>query len=170
MDPNRMRSAWKLVAIVAGLALVAACGGGGDDDGDDGTGGGGDGGSTTTAAAGPPQAGGSIVIALGSETDGLNPTKNRFAAPGLQMASAVFDPLMAYDANGDPRPYLAESMVPNEDFTLWTLTLRPGITFHDGTPLDAEAVKLNLELGATSALTAPNCASSRPSRSSTTSP
>src|SRR5699024_3458115 len=33
------------------------------------------------------------------------------------------------------------SMEPNDDLSAWTLTLRPGITFHDGTDLDAEALK-----------------------------
>jgi peptide/nickel transport system substrate-binding protein len=42
-------------------------------------------------------------------------------------------------------PYLAESIEPNDDYTQWTITVREGITFHDGTPLNAEAVKLNLD-------------------------
>src|SRR5690606_28782665 len=42
-------------------------------------------------------------------------------------------------------PVLAESLEPNEDFTVWTLKLKPGITFSDGTPFDAEAVKVNWE-------------------------
>ena len=32
-----------------------------------------------------------------------------------------------------------------QDSTLWTITLRPGVTFHDGTPVDAAAVALNIE-------------------------
>ena len=42
-------------------------------------------------------------------------------------------------------PFLAESVEPNEDFTQWTVTLREGVTFHDGTPLDAAAVIKNFE-------------------------
>ena len=42
----------------------------------------------------------------------------------------------------------------NEDYTVWTFTLRPGITFHDDTPLDAEAVVYNLQQHASSLLTA----------------
>ena len=44
-----------------------------------------------------------------------------------------------------PQPYLAESMTPNADNTEWTIKLRPGITFHDGTPLTAEAIKAHFE-------------------------
>ena len=40
--------------------------------------------------------------------------------------------------------FLAESIEPNDDFTVWTITLRDGIKFHDGTPLDADAVIYNL--------------------------
>jgi ABC-type transport system substrate-binding protein len=53
------------------------------------------------------------------------------------------------------RPYLAESLTPNSDYTLWTLRLRPGIRFHDGSPLDAAAVKVNLDGLARSPLTGP---------------
>ena len=42
-------------------------------------------------------------------------------------------------------PYLAESVEPNEDCTQWTITLRDGVTFHDGTALDATVVKNNID-------------------------
>ena len=44
-------------------------------------------------------------------------------------------------AEGTVEPYLAESMEPNADLTEWTLKLRPDVQFHDGTPLDAQALK-----------------------------
>ena len=43
-----------------------------------------------------------------------------------------------------PEPYLAESVETADDQT-YTITLHEGVMFHDGTPLDAEAVKVNLE-------------------------
>ena len=42
-------------------------------------------------------------------------------------------------------PYLAESITSNPDFTAFTITLRPNIVFHDGTPLNAAALHLNIE-------------------------
>lgn len=48
-------------------------------------------------------------------------------------------------------PLLAESWEPNEDGTVWTFYLREGVTFHDGEPVNAEAVKRSLELAAESA-------------------
>jgi len=52
---------------------------------------------------------------------------------------------MAQDDKGDVKPYMAESVTPNADFTVWTLKLRPGVMFHDNTPLNAAAIKHNFE-------------------------
>jgi peptide/nickel transport system substrate-binding protein len=49
------------------------------------------------------------------------------------------------NADGEFEPYLAESIEPNDDLTEWTFTLRSGVEFHDGTPLDAEAIVWNYE-------------------------
>lgn len=40
---------------------------------------------------------------------------------------------------------IAESWESNDDLSVWTFKIRPGLTFHDGSPLDAEAVRLNYE-------------------------
>ena len=70
------------------------------------------------------------------------------------VLSAVSDSLFNYDADGKPVPHLLESAEPNADYTEWTLTLRDGISFHDGTPLDGAAVKFNIETCIYSPLTA----------------
>src|SRR5215204_7219263 len=57
------------------------------------------------------------------------------------------------DENYEWKPYLAESVEPNDDYTVWTFGLRDGITFHNGEPLDADAVKQNIDRHLTSALT-----------------
>jgi peptide/nickel transport system substrate-binding protein len=46
---------------------------------------------------------------------------------------------------GDLEPGLATDWEANEDATVWTFNLRQGVSFHDGTPLNAEAVVFNLE-------------------------
>jgi ABC-type transport system substrate-binding protein len=61
------------------------------------------------------------------------------------MSNAVFDTLAAYTPDGRAVPYLAESFSSSPDFLQWTVKLRPGITFHDGTPLDSAAVVKNFE-------------------------
>ena len=71
------------------------------------------------------------------------------------MGNALFDPLVSYDADFEPQPYLAESLEPNDDFTVWTIRLREGVEFHDGTAVDAGAVAANLEAHRTALLTSP---------------
>ena len=107
----------------------------------------------TIAASGDPQYGGTVTFGIEAETDGWNPTSNRWAISGYMVGSAVFDPLAAYDADGVPQPYLAESFTPSEDFLTWTIRVRPDIEFHDGTPLDGAAVAKSLEAVRADALT-----------------
>ena len=45
-------------------------------------------------------------------------------------------------------PYLAESIEPNDDYTVWTIKVRPGVTFHDGEKLDAAAMVKSLQRNA----------------------
>ena len=62
------------------------------------------------------------------------------------MSNAVFDTLTATTADNKVVPFLAQSVEPaTDDFKSWTLTLRPNITFHDGTPLNADAIIVNFE-------------------------
>jgi peptide/nickel transport system substrate-binding protein len=95
---------------------------------------------------GEPVHGGSLVYALEAETSGgWCLPESQLAISGIQVARAIYDTLTAPDENGDIKPYLAESVEPNGTFDEWTITLREGITFHDGTPLTAEVVKNNLD-------------------------
>ena len=109
----------------------------------------------TIAPEGAPKSGGSVTYGLEAETDGFNPTINRFAISGHMVAQAVFDTLTALDSSGEPQPYLAESVTPNADSTVWTIKVRSGVTFHDGTPLTSAAVKASLDAYKASGLTGP---------------
>ena len=90
--------------------------------------------------------GGTLRVGVEADVDGLNPTTSSLSVAGITMAGTVFDNLTALDVDGKAVPHLARSVEPVDgDLTHWRLELRPGITFHDGTPLDAEAVRLNFE-------------------------
>lgn len=133
-----------LAASVATIALVVtACGGG--------NGGGSASDSTatsdTTANEGTPVKGGSLTVGLNAESTGFNPQENLLAPAGRTVAHAIFDTLTAFDASGVAQPFLAESITANADSTEWTIKLRTGITFHDGTPFNAAAVKANFDAG-----------------------
>lgn len=133
-----------VLALLASLALLAAaCSGAGDDTT---TEAGGDGEATTsTADAGEPQEGGTLVYGLSSETNNWDPTVANWSNNGWTVAYAVFDTLMAFDEDFELKPYLAESFEPNEDHTVWTITPRESVTFHNGEPLDAETIAMNIQ-------------------------
>ena len=88
-----------------------------------------------------------------AEVDGFDPTKNRFDVTGLTYAATVFDPLATYGKDNKVHPYLAESITPNADYTVWTIKLRPNITFSNGDPVNADAVVADLQAHQKSALT-----------------
>jgi peptide/nickel transport system substrate-binding protein len=104
--------------------------------------------------------GGTISFAVEAETDTVNGyclPAAQLASSGIQVVNAVYDTLVTLNTKGEYVPYLAQAVVPNDDFTVWTITLRDGVKFHDGTDLTAEVVKLNLDTyrGQNSAIAAP---------------
>ena len=162
----RRRATSTMVAIIAGLALVAsACG---DDDDDDTsaatdagaaaattapdattaasaatTGGGTEGteSAETTEAGDEPVAGGTATFLNFAEVPTLDAGKARGSTGGGQVPLvAIYDLLVEVDADGEVTGRMAES-VTSDDALVWTITLREGLTFTDGTPFDAAAVK-----------------------------
>ncbi|MFZ4517291.1 MAG: ABC transporter substrate-binding protein, partial [Microthrixaceae bacterium] len=134
---RRNLAAAVLLGVTAAL-LAAACGGGSD--GDKGASGG-SGGSSET-----PARGGSVTYGLEAETaGGWCLPEAQLAISGIQEARAIYDTLTAPDATAQYKPYLAKTVTPNADYTRWTITLRDGVKFHDGTALDATVVKNNID-------------------------
>ena len=91
--------------------------------------------------------GGTLTFGSYAEPLELDPVKTIVAGTtgGTEMA-AVYDVLMRWDEDEQAVvPQLAESLTPDEDHTTWTLTLRPGVSFSDGTVLDAEAVRWSIQ-------------------------
>lgn len=89
--------------------------------------------------------GGIIVFDLGSEPENLDPPQTLAYTTSL-LAGQMFEPLVRF-AHGtlEVEPWLAESWESSEDGLDWTFTLREGVTFHDGTPFNAEAVKFSFD-------------------------
>ena len=131
----------RALALLLAVGLVAAAcgGGGGGDDDDDATG-------PDTEEEGAPEAGGRVIYGLEAETDGgFCLPEAQLAISGIMVARTIYDTLTAPNADGDYVPYLAESVEPNADYTQWTITIRDGVKFHDGSDLTAEVVKNNID-------------------------
>ena len=84
--------------------------------------------------------GGTVSMGLEAEAVGLRPWEDTCSSPCVNMMRTIYDPLTEQSADGVYEGYLAESFEPNEDFTVWTFTLRPDITFHNGVPLTAQTM------------------------------
>ncbi|MFG1653046.1 ABC transporter substrate-binding protein [Micromonospora sp. NPDC049275] len=104
--------------------------------------------STGTApaaeAAGEPRSGGTLTWAVETEPITLNPHQYAQAKARLLVWN-TFESLLTYDKQGKLVPWLATGWQAAPDGLSYTLTLRDGVTFTDGTPLDAAAVKANID-------------------------
>jgi ABC-type transport system substrate-binding protein len=100
-----------------------------------------------------PKKGGALTFGVDAEEQGFDPTQARFDEVGVIYARTVFDPLTIVTAGGGWKPYLAQSVTPNTDYTAWTITLRPNVVFHDGTACDGAALVTNLKAQSKSLLT-----------------
>jgi len=99
----------------------------------------------TTAATTPepaPEAEQVFVVGANSDTGPLNPHDYRSDFIPLDM---VYEPLVRFAADGTIQPWLAEDWEVSDDGLIWTFHLRQDVTFHDGTPFNAQAVKWNME-------------------------
>jgi peptide/nickel transport system substrate-binding protein len=93
-----------------------------------------------------PKRGGSVTYGLDGKTTNFCMPSAQLALSGTMIATAVYDTLTV--PTRDPQkyaPYLAKDVQPNPTFDQWTISLRAGVKFQDGTPVDAAAVKKNIE-------------------------
>jgi len=110
------------VALLVTALLASGCGGGSDD---------GDGASAQ---------GGELTFLNFSEAPTLDPALSRNNSGGGQLPLVpIYDMLAEVKPDGTIVPRLAES-VETDDALNWTIKLRDGLKFSDGTPLDADAV------------------------------
>ncbi|MFO8065877.1 MAG: glutathione ABC transporter substrate-binding protein [Spirochaetia bacterium] len=85
-----------------------------------------------------------LTIAIGAEPESLDPV-NMTSAPAATVGEHVVERLIYMEEDGSLVPMLATDWESNDEGTVWTFDIREGVEFHDGEPLNAEAVKDNLE-------------------------
>src|SRR4051794_35401293 len=126
--PTFVRAGAAVIAVASATTLAACSGGGG--------GGGG---------AGSQSAEDAVTIALNSDAapGGYDPAL--YSKSQFQFFAALYDSLFVTQPDGTVEPSLITEFSNNEDNTQTTLTLRDDVTFADGSTLDAELVKANLD-------------------------
>ena len=114
------------VALVVAALLASGCGS------SDGSGSGGKG-----------TAGGTLTVATAFAIEGLD--GHQYQGNNFDVLDQIYEPLVRYSGDGDISPGLATSHTVSPDGRTLTFTLREGVTFSDGTPLDSKAVKFNFD-------------------------
>ncbi|QFU92502.1 ABC transporter substrate-binding protein [Amycolatopsis sp. YIM 10] len=129
MRSSRLRAAaWGAVALLA----VAACGPTAQS------------GDSAAGATGDPVQGGTATLLTVGEPRTLDPAAMmNLAVLDAALGNALYGTLLTADpVSGAIQPSMGE-MTTSDGGANWRLTLRPGLKFSDGTPLDAAAVKVN---------------------------
>ena len=101
-------------------------------------------GPAPVSAQEPPTRGGRVLDSLISEPDSLDPARANLLV-SQYVLGLLYDRLVYIDQTGRPRPWLAESWSVDKDGREVTFVIRKGVTFTDGTPVDAEAVRYSLD-------------------------
>ena len=91
-----------------------------------------------------PKSRGTITWGVATEPSCFDPHRSSQQA-AFFVARNYIDSLVAKRVDGSFAPWLATQWSIAPDGLTYTFTLRDGVTFHDGTPLDAEAVKANFD-------------------------
>jgi len=108
------------------VLLLTGCSGGGSGDGDNGDGDATGGGDAT------------VRLGLNQDVETLLPMDSN-VSDNISVLDVVYDGLVRYDPETtEPYNYVAES-VESEDNTVWTIKIKPDLTFQNGEPVDAAA-------------------------------
>lgn len=114
-------------AASAAALMLAACGGGSD--------------AGAGAPGGDPRRGGTIQVGMPFDVQTLDPTAPNFASSmDYTAARGVLDPLFSVSGDGSLVPQLALGATASDGNKTFTVKLREGVKFSDGTAFDAAAV------------------------------
>src|SRR5580700_5721290 len=102
------------------------------------------GGALALLGAAPALAAKDLVIGVDSNMPHLDPA-NTNDTLSQSVERTIYQGLFGFDKDMKLIPALAEKVDADETATEFTFHLRHDVTFHDGTPFNADAVKVNLE-------------------------
>ncbi len=90
-------------------------------------------------------AGSRLFVGLANDAINLDPARAN-DNESIEVSDQIYARLVRFGAGlGEPEPDLAKGWRVSEDGMTWTFDLRPDVTFHDGTPVDAAAVVFSFE-------------------------
>lgn len=130
---SKLSSFVRLAAAVGALALLTACSPSSPPGQNDGT----------PGTEGEVDRNATVVYADIVTPSSLDPHRS-YTENDITMLRVLYDTLTNVE-NGEPIPMLAESWDLDNDAATFTIRLREGVTFSDGEPVNAEAVKINIE-------------------------
>ena len=87
--------------------------------------------------------GGDLIASYATDVSSLDPAGQN-DLPSDQRRNVIYEGLLYLNDDLEPEPRLASDYEQTDD-TTWVFNLREGVTFHDGTEFNAEAVKANIE-------------------------
>lgn len=118
-----MRSSFSMVALIGAVACAG----------------------TASAQDSAPTPGGTLIYGRGMDAVGLDPA-HESDGESFKICDNVYEGLVRFsDVDTEVEPCLATSWQTSDDGREWTFHLRPGVTFHCGDPLDAEAVAYTMQ-------------------------
>jgi len=125
-----LKAAGALGAAAAVSPLLAACGSGGTSSS-----------ASPSVAAASPTKGGRLRLGVigGSERDVVDPMQG-MTQPDNLRGRQIFEHLFEYDHKFNIQPHLALSAESNDKADVWTVKLRPDVTFHNGKSFTAKDV------------------------------
>lgn len=126
----RFRIGAAAAVVVVGAMALAGCSAGG--------------GGSSQASGSASGGGGTLTIGAVVDKTSFDPAQAHIGHY-MQYYQPVYDSLIRREPDGTPVPMLATKWSYNADKTVLTLDIRKGVTFSDGTPVNAAAVKENLD-------------------------
>jgi glutathione transport system substrate-binding protein len=104
-------------------------------------------GSSAAKVQAGTKSGGDITVGVFNQllTTCFSPNASNSA---LGIMKTVYEGFFEKKSNGEIVPYLAEAVSPSADYKTWTIKLRSGIKFHDGSDLNAAAAVANVQASA----------------------
>ncbi|CAK9883937.1 MAG: Glutathione-binding protein GsiB [Candidatus Erwinia impunctatus] len=100
--------------------------------------------SSSFAATEKPVSGGTLTVGLGSDTPIIDPSLTAYSVAAV-VSRNVLDSLVGQAEDNSFTPWLAERWEINDNNKEYVFHLRKDVTFSDGTPLNAQAVKYNFD-------------------------